>query len=79
MERAQGRRAVREQIETCLGIQFNGNRAVVNAVIDPVRRDAEPGREFTWVVGEVASEPLFDPKGERIPKGRADPRLIELG
>jgi hypothetical protein len=46
LERTQGLGAIREQLETCLGIQLNGNPAVVNAVIDQVRRDAELGRKL---------------------------------
>ena len=52
------------------GYGYTVERSIAYAYLPPDR--AEPGTAIEveifgeWVAGEVASEPLFDPKGERI-------------
>ena len=52
------------------GYGYTVERSIAYAYLPPDR--AEPGTEVAveifgrWVPGEVASEPLFDPKGERV-------------
>jgi glycine cleavage system aminomethyltransferase T len=52
------------------GYGYTVEKSIAYAYVPP--EHAEPGTEVTveifgdWVVGAVASEPLFDPKGERI-------------
>ena len=55
------------------GYGYTVAKSIAYAYVPP--EHAEPGTEVAveifgrWVEGEVAAEPLFDPKGERI---RAD-------
>jgi glycine cleavage system aminomethyltransferase T len=52
------------------GYGYTVERSIAYAYLPPER--SEPGTEIaveifgTWIEGEVAAEPLFDPKGERI-------------
>ena len=52
------------------GYGYTVERSIAYAYLPPER--AEPGTAVEveifgeWVAGEVAAEPLFDPKGERI-------------
>ena len=52
------------------GYGYTVGRSIAYAYLPPDR--AEPGTEVAveifgrWVPGEVAAEPLFDPKGERV-------------
>jgi 4-methylaminobutanoate oxidase (formaldehyde-forming) len=52
------------------GYGYTVDRSIAYAYLPP--DDAEPGTAVaieifgTWVEGEVAQEPLFDPEGERI-------------
>ena len=52
------------------GYGYTVERSIAYAYVPAAK--AEPGQPVEveifgeWVAGEVASEPLFDPKGERI-------------
>ena len=64
------------------GYGYTVGRSIAYAYLPP--EQAEPGTEVAveifgrWVAGEVAAEPLFDPKGERARGLSAQPGTQRL-
>jgi 4-methylaminobutanoate oxidase (formaldehyde-forming) len=52
------------------GYGYTVERSIAYAYLPPERAEPGTGVEVEifgeWIAGEVAKEPLFDPKGERI-------------